>query len=167
MKQRNQTKNTPASRKVPTANLDYRLSEWCHQARACFREDHEFIAWMKADLGVTDAVAQDLCLRALAFDVAKDLITWSRLRGFREIRSIEALPTRRERIEALEAAKATDRPVRSIVREWAEWKATRDMARFIAEAQLGQLPTDVEAIVRMHEEVEAMARMHQDSGGAS
>lgn len=155
-------------------DLDFRKAEWARHARGCFQDDRRFIVWCKSDLGVTEAAAQDLALRARAAGVVPDAKTWTKLGGFGQIRAVEAL-SKREQINVLEAAKSTGRAVRTLVRErhpemFAEATAlparvTKQMsdvetlARFIADHsdRLPKLPSDVAVLVGMYVPVKRRA----------
>jgi len=148
-------------------DLDFRKAEWARKARGCFQDDRRFIAWCKSDLAISDAAAQDLCLRARAAGIVPDAKTWTKLGGFGQIRAVESLP-KREQVHVLEAAKSTGRAVRSLVRERHPEmfeNATRTpeitrrqmtdielLSQFIAKHidALPRLPSDVEVIVRMY-----------------
>ena len=148
-------------------DLDFRKAEWARAARGCFQDDRRFITWCKSDLGITEAAAQDLCLRARAAGVVPDAKTWTRLGGFGQIRAVESLP-KREQINILESAKSTGRAVRTLVRERhpemfenatqtpertkKQMSDIEKLSRFIADHvdTLPRLPSDVEVIVRMY-----------------
>ena len=153
-------------------DLDFRKAQWAREARGCFVDDRRFIAWCKADVGLTDPAAQDLCLLARAAGIVPDPKTWIRLGGSREIREVSRLPTKRQQIDVLEAAKATGRAVRALVKERMPANdiapviraAPRKMsdaevlARFIAENVVRKLPPEVEMLVRMYAPREANKR---------
>ncbi len=97
-------------------DLDFKKAAWAREFRAYYPTEEQFFRGCVDELGLTRYQSEDLLLRARTGDAVKDVSTWNRLGGFREIRSVVALPPK-EQIIVLEIAKSTGRAVRTLVKE--------------------------------------------------
>jgi hypothetical protein len=153
-------------------DLDFRRAQWARDARTHFPDDKRFILWCQADLGITYAAAQDLCLSARAAVIVPDAKMWNKVGGARSIKAVLDLP-KREQIDTIQSAVARGIGVRSVYNERhpaarepsvvkglptrTPAQKTRDtdvtiLAKFIAENhhKLGKLPSAIDVIVRMY-----------------
>lgn len=156
-------------------DLDFRISVWCRDARACFpdgeRGDQCFVDWCVEETGVTSAQAREFILRATAAKVVPDEQTWKRLNGYKQIGKLEGLP-RRDQVSILEAAKSTGRAVQTLVRKHraalepvdiapparpTPSQDARRLADYIRNATHGKLPKIIcEILERYPEQVQAV-----------
>ncbi len=147
-------------------DIDFRKAAWAREFRAYYPTDEKFFRGCVDELGLTRYQSEELLLQARVSGIVRDLPTWNQLGGFREIRSVVALPAK-EQVHVLEIAKTTGRAVRTLVKEripqappapltatplkTAEVKRNNDVA-LLAEFIAGRRPMngEIATLVRMY-----------------
>lgn len=147
-------------------DIDHARAVWVRDVRAECGSDRAFIAWCERDLGLTEAQCDDLLARVVVLEVVPDAADWRKHGGWRGVRPLARVTTKRERVAVLEAAKAQGLAVQTVVRQRRQAQAAASpdivpmrlstpaedairLARFIVN-QIGRdaLPSEMQEIVR-------------------
>jgi hypothetical protein len=98
-------------------DIDHARAVWVRDVRAECGSDRAFVAWCEQDLGLTGAQCADLLARVAVLDVIPDAADWRKHGGWRGVRPLALVSSKRERVAVLESAKAQGLAVQTVVRQ--------------------------------------------------
>jgi hypothetical protein len=146
-------------------DIDYLRAVWVRDVRAECGSDKAFASWCERDLGLSFGQCADLLSRVAVLDVIPDAADWRKHGGWRGVRPLATMATKRERVAVLESAKAQGLAVLTVVRQrrYAQAAARPDiapkrtptsgedaarLARFVlSRIDAGTIPDDVREII--------------------
>ncbi len=107
-------------------DLDFKQSQWAHDARAVFVNDETFSRWCVDDLGMKTAQVVEMLGRATAFSIVPDKTAWKKIGDWRQIRNVaEEVRDKKQQVEVLEAAKASGKQINAVLKERGFWPKSR------------------------------------------